>query len=396
MPDITVELDRVATGGAAIGRAPDGRVAFVTGGLPNEAVTARVTGEHRRRVEADIVAVDRAADGRRAAPCPRVADGCGGCDWQHATPDLQSDLRRIIVDDCLRRLAHIDGVDIRPGPSLDPVGYRTTVRVAVSDGRPGYRAGGSHRVVTIGDEGCLIAHPLVDEVLVDGRFGPEVTEVTVRAGARTGERLVIVSPRVDAVRMPDGVVVVGADELAAGRAVHYHEEVGDRRLRISATAFFQCRPDGAEALANLVDDALGDAPGPLLDAYCGVGLFGALVAGDRPVVAVESNRAAVADAAHNLGSAATVVRARLERWRPSPAGVVVADPARSGLGPESARRLAATGAEIVALVSCDPAAMARDVGLLVGHGYDLDRVTVLDLFGQTSHVETVSRLVRRR
>ena len=84
----------------------------------------------------------------------------------------------------------------------------------------------------------------------------------------------------------------------------------------------------------------------------------------------------------------------MERWRPEPIDAAVADPARSGLGAEGAAVLAATGAEVVALVSCDPASLARDAGLLIGHGYRLEWTTVVDLFGHTSHVEAVSRFVR--
>ena len=73
-----------------------------------------------------------------------------------------------------------------------------------------------------------------------------------------------------------------------------------------------------------------------------------------------------------------------------PADVVVADPAREGLGKRSVEKLAATGAERLVLVSCDPASLGRDAALLVASGYRLASVTVVDLFGHTSHVETVS------
>jgi tRNA/tmRNA/rRNA uracil-C5-methylase (TrmA/RlmC/RlmD family) len=84
----------------------------------------------------------------------------------------------------------------------------------------------------------------------------------------------------------------------------------------------------------------------------------------------------------------------VERWRPEPAGVVVTDPARRGLGRAGAEVVVGTGAERLALVSCDPAALARDARLLTDLGYRLERVTVLDLFGHTSHVEAVSAFAR--
>ncbi len=388
-------VNRVATGGAALGSAPDGKTTFVTGAIPDERVAVSVDVEHARRVEASVVSVLEPSADRREPPCPHVADRCGGCDWQHIMPDRQSELRRQIVSDCLRRLAGIDDVTIEAGPTLPADGYRTTVRAAVVNGKAAYRIGGSHDTVAI--EQCLVAHPLVEEILVEGWFG-SATEVTVRAGANTGERLVIVDPTADpdrhAVKVPDGVKLVGRDELTAGRRPHYHEEIGGLRLQISADSFFQCRPDGAMALAELAGDAVSDASGTLLDAYCGMGLFGALAGIGRSVIGVESNPSAVADAAYNYGPHGQVVERDFERWNAEPVGAVIADPSRVGLRAAGCDRIAETGAERIALVSCDPAALARDAGLLQERGYRMDRVTVVDLFGQTSHVEAVSRFVK--
>jgi 23S rRNA (uracil1939-C5)-methyltransferase len=250
-------------------------------------------------------------------------------------------------------------------------------------------------VVPVDD--CLIAHSLVAEILADGWFA-DAAEVTVRVGERTGDRLVVVDPTATGVRLPDGVRAVGADELAAGRDAYFHEEVGGRRFRIGARSFFQCRPDGAETLVELVGAALGPLDGHLVDAYCGVGLFALLLGDGRPVTGIESNRSSVADARINLqrpdgAPSARVIRSRVERWRSEPAVAVVADPARAGLRRPGAEVVARTGARVVVLVSCDPAALARDARLLTGLGYRLDRVITIDLFGQTSHVETISRFV---
>jgi 23S rRNA (uracil1939-C5)-methyltransferase len=88
------------------------------------------------------------------------------------------------------------------------------------------------------------------------------------------------------------------------------------------------------------------------------------------------------------------VRAALESWRPSPAEVVVADPARSGLGKVGVARTVATGAAGVVLVSCDPASLGRDAGLLHAGGYRFERARLVDLFPHTPHVEVVSTFRR--
>ncbi len=392
---VAVTIDRIAGGGDGIGNAPDGRVVFVPGSLPGDELTVRVTEVKKRFLRAVPVAVDRPADGRRRPPCPHVEQGCGGCDWQHATPTTQTALRRSIVVDSLRRLGHLDEITVTAGAPLDPEGYRTTVRAAVIDGRAGFRAASSHRVVV--PDHCRTAHPLVDEILVAGRF-PAAGEVVVKVGARTGDRLVIVDPSVNGAEVPDGVALIGRDDLAAGATASIEEIVAGRRLRISAASFFQARPDGAEALVGAVAEFLADAPdGPLLDAYGGGGLFATLVAGARSVVSIESNPSSVADARHNLarhGIDGRVIEGRVEDWVAEPMSVVIADPARTGLGRAGVEVLAATGAGRLVLVSCDPAALARDARLLVDAGYALDEVRVFDLFGNTSHIETVSRFRR--
>lgn len=394
-----VTVDRMATGGAALGPGPDGRVVFVHGAIPGEDVTAVATAVHRSRVEARAVGIDGASPDRIDPPCRHAVatsdhqPECGGCDWQYVTPERQRRLRVDIVDDCLRRLARLDRLPpLESGPDLPADGYRTTVRAVVSGGRAGYRRRRSHDPLAV--EQCIIAHPLAEELLVNGRFGSTATEVVIRVGANTGERMVVVDPVAEDVIMPDDVIVVGRDELAAGRRPHIHEELGGLRLQISADSFFQCRPDGALALARIVGDMLAPFEGSMLDAYCGVGLFGALSAVGRPVIGVESNPSAAGDARWNLRPHGRVVESMVERWEPEPVGVVVADPARAGLKANACDRLVATGASAIALVNCDPASLARDTVLLGERGLRLERVTVLDLFGHTSHVETVALFVR--
>ncbi|MGH9077074.1 MAG: hypothetical protein ACRDY0_06425, partial [Acidimicrobiales bacterium] len=195
------------------------------------------------------------------------------------------------------------------------------------------------------------------------------------------------------------VVVVGP-----GQRGWFHEEVGGRIWRVSARSFFQAGPAGAEAVVSAVDRATAGAVGPgglLVDAYAGVGVIGGVVAGRRRcrLIAVEASAEAVADARVNLADLdATVVRGPVARWSPPPGArpdVVVADPARPGLGRPGVAALASAGAPRLVLVSCDPASLGRDVVLLAGAGYLLVTVEVVDIFPGTPHVETVSTFRRR-
>ena len=112
-------------------------------------------------------------DGRRrptgsTPPCPAVALGCGGCDLQHAAAGGRSPRsRRPPSSTRSRRLGRIDDPPVvrRAGPGR-ATGFRTTVRAAVSDGRAGFRRHHSHDVVVPGR--CLVAHPLIDDLIADG------------------------------------------------------------------------------------------------------------------------------------------------------------------------------------------------------------------------------------
>jgi 23S rRNA (uracil1939-C5)-methyltransferase len=397
-PTEDVAVTGIAAGGEGVGRLGDGRAVFVRGGLPGERLRVAVTEERKRFARAELVEVLEAAPERVGPPCSQVAAGCGGCDWQHVAPEAQRRLKATIVSDALRRIGRLDPPEPDLGPELAVDGWRTTVRAVVDDeGRAGFRLRHAHDPLAVGPGGCLVAHPLVDEVLREGFFPAPVREVTVRAGAATGERLVLCAPKVGDSRVPEGVETVGADDLSGGHRAWIHEVVAGRKWRISAESFFQGRPDGAEALIETIVAVLGDAVVPgasVVDLYSGVGLF-AGVLGERTggrVVAVESNRSAVADARINLADLgdARIVRSDVRRWGPSAADVVVADPSRHGLGAEVVPRIGSTGARALALVSCDPGALGRDAGLLAAAGWGLRSVRLVDLFPHTAHVEVVT------
>jgi 23S rRNA (uracil1939-C5)-methyltransferase len=321
----------------------------------------------------------------------------------HLAPGAQVGAKVGVVVDALRRLGGWAEPVVRPGPDLDPWGFRTTMRCAVRDGRAGLRRGSSREVIAL--DRCAIAHPALDELIHEGRFG-DAREVTLRVGAATGERLAVVTPARGDVRLPDDVVVVGADELARGKRVWIHEEVGGRRWRVSAGSFFQSRPDGAAALvevvrgltADVLDRGRAGSPAVLVDAYGGVGLFaGSLLVGRSGwrVLCAEESRSACADARVNLRDLdAKVVTTRVERLRAPRAELVIADPARAGLGRRAADALVGAEPERIVLVSCDPAAAGRDAALLSARGYAPVEAVVVDLFPHSHHTETVVRFDR--
>ncbi|HEX4905146.1 MAG TPA: hypothetical protein VFU93_06835 [Acidimicrobiales bacterium] len=375
---IELTTTAVAAGGDAVARDADGKVAFVTGALPGERVLAEVTEERHDFNRAVAVEILDAAPGRVTPPCPHIERGCGGCGWQHIELSTQRTMKLDIVTDALRRIGGIAEPDVTHGPHLAPDGFRTTIRLANGTG---FRHARSHDVVDV--DSCLVAHPLLQDLLgkVTMHGG---TEVTLRCGARTGDRLAIGDGPITA---PEGVRI--------GPKAWLTEEVAGRTWRISARSFFQARPDGADALVALVRRAGEDAPkGPLVDAYGGVGLFAGSLGRDRQTTIVEWSASSVRDAKVNVPDA-KVVASDVARWKPTSAKLVVADPPRTGLGKKGVAVLDASGTKHLVLVSCDPAALARDAKLLGAAGFDHDGTTLVDLFPHTPHIESVTRFIRR-
>ena len=400
-----VRAERLVASGAALSRRSDGRIVLVDDALPGELVEVTIGARHGADRGTVVQIIERSGD-RITPTCPHVADGCGGCDLATLEHAAQGHAKVAMVTDALRRIGRWTDPVVREGPPLDPWGFRTTLRLAVTNGRAGLRRASSNAIVEL--DHCAVAHPLLDELVADGTFG-DATEVTLRVGAATGARLAVITPNRDGIRLPDDVRVVGTDELAAGKRAWIHEIVADRRWRISADSFFQTRPDGAAALVDVVTamaaDALDVPPRSdgrlltLLDTYSGVGLFAGSLLGGRDgwrAVTVESSRSAAADARVNLSDLeARMVTSTVERLRPPRADVVVADPSRAGLGRGGAAVLAATGAPRIVLVSCDPASAGRDLALLAARGYDPVEAVVIDLFPHTHHSEVVTRFDRR-
>ena len=385
-----LHIERLVAGGDALAR-DEGRVVFVDNALPGETIEAELVEVKRDFARARMLRVTEASPHRVAPPCRHVAEGCGGCDWQHLAVSMQHDAKVAVVREAFARTARMPEASIVRGGAVGHEASRTTVRMAVTpNGRLGFRRAASHDTVNI--ERCLVMHPLLQELVSSVGVRGE-GEVTLRCSAATGERAVWSHDKARVLGLPD--------DVAAGAAAVVHEDVAGARLRVSMSSFFQASPQAAELLVDTVARAAGDSldgrDGIVVDGYGGVGLFAATVV---PIgvqcVLVESSESACSDAYENLrGRSAKVMHTRFEHWRAQRAGLVIVDPARSGLGKPGVTTLLDTAAPTVVLVSCDAVAAARDARLLVDAGYDLINAEVLDLFPHTHHVEVVSRFERR-
>jgi 23S rRNA (uracil1939-C5)-methyltransferase len=380
VPDTFAEevvLERFVAGGDALGRLGDGRVVFVRGGMPGERIRLDRVDAKRDFVRSVAHTVLEPSLARVGEPCATRRAGCGGCDWQHVDSSQQLPEKVSVVREAFTRVGRIEHPWVLPGGSVPFWGYRTTVRLGADrSGRLGIREERSHRVVPTSH--CPVTHDRLNtliaaELRVDGPG-----EVSLRVSTSHDMATASMAQR-SQLRGPAEVLALGA--------------VG---VRVSAGAFFQSGPAAALLLIDRVRAAAGDALGAArtIDAFGGIGLFTAAYSLEGAVV-VESSAVACRDAVHNLrGLGARVVEARWEDWSALPAGLVIADPARAGLGRRGAEVAAATGAERIVVVSCDPVSGARDGALLGELGYSPAGASVVDLFPQTHHVEVVARYDR--
>jgi 23S rRNA (uracil1939-C5)-methyltransferase len=388
MSSIVVRAEKMAAGGDAIARMPDGRVVFVRGALPDESVAIDVVQSKKDFARAEVADVLEPSSARVDPPCPAYAAGCGGCTWQHVAPAAQLELKAAVVMEALRRTGKIADPAIEFGSSVPPWAYRTTLRLAVDGGGLGLRRRTSHDIVEL--DACPVSHPRLQDLLATVQVRGH-GEVSLRVGDSSGERSAWVA---------DGDVEfldVPAD-VGVGPGAVVHENVAGRDLQVSAASFFQSGPAAAELLVAAVAEACSDLADAdtVVDAYGGIGLFATMFERAR-VIVVEGSAAACADAAANLADRrAKVVHAQVEQWKPRHADLVIADPSRSGLGRTAVGVLTDTSARRIVLVSCDPVSLARDAGLLRDRGYDHVKSLVLDLFPQTHHVEVVTTFERRR
>lgn len=412
---IEVELTDIGHGGVAVGRAPDGRAAMVRFGLPGETVKVNVTEDKKRYLKGDAYeVVGEPSVHRIAHPWPEAGPGgVGGADLGHVEFSWQTEWKTRVLQSQIRRIGgeelaeHLRSQGIEPrvrGFEQDAQtnGWHTRTRVDLTAdgcGRLGMYREGTHDVIAL--ERLPIADPRIEELGILGRgaagrgwdFGPGTRVKAVAPSA--SEPVVVVGRQVlDAHGEPAETPFVHERVSLAGREYDY---------RVRADGFWQIHREAATVISALVLEAADVHSGDhVLELYSGAGLFTlslSTAVGDNGTVrAIEGNRLAVETARANLRD---YPRARARTGKITPrmieregygTDVLIADPPRTGLKIEGARAAAQSDARRIVLVSCDVAAMARDVAAMVAAGRRVLALDSLDMFPNTSHFEVVTTL----
>ena len=387
--------------------------------------------------------------GYRTYTC-QIARDCGGCEWLAVPYPIQLRRKQEQVEELLGAMAREDDAALEPIRGMDePVRYRHKAATPFAHGprgrvRCGFYAAGTHRIVPC--ETCLVEDERARRILNsvarvaerlhippydEDRGVGVLRHAVVRCGWKTEDVLLVLVTRVDELRDPGRLV----SELRAAcpEVTSIVQNVNDRRtnailgrrcrtlfgpgvmhdqllgctFEIGPTSFYQTNPEQTEVLYQLaLEGVAGSAR--VLDAYCGTGTIGICAAReseDARVTGVEQVEGAVACARRNAEANGVQDRCRFvaadaTEWMAREGArerfdAVVMDPPRAGSTPEFLAGVAALAPERVAYVSCNVVTQARDLELLRKRGYRLERVTPVDMFPHTRHVESVVTLRRR-
>ena len=381
-------VDKWVYGGEGLARI-EGRVVLVPNVLPGE--SARI--DSGKDVHASLIEVLTPAAERVTPACPLFTT-CGGCHYQHAPYEYQLARKVEILREQLQRVGKINfegEIEVISGP---PLGYRNRAQFHIASGKIGYLAARSHELVPVEGE-CPVSSPRLNQALAemrgrlsDPRFPRFVQALEVFTNETDVQINVIDSERAVARRFYEW--------CESKQAIDYTTAFGT--FRVSSRSFFQVNRFLVEKLVEAALPAEGGESA--LDLYAGVGLFALPMARRfRSVTAVETGSSAAHDLEFNASRAEVPVKMEqarvedyLERLQATPA-FVLADPPRAGLGKDVVAHLQRLAPPRVTIVSCDPATLARDLAGL--SSYEIESLTMVDLFPQTYHLETIARLRRR-
>lgn len=422
---------KLVYGGDALGH-HQGRTVLVPRALPGERLEVEEVRTAKGVVHACPLRVLAAAPERIEPPCPYFGR-CGGCQYQHLSPERQTAAKSDILRETLRRIARISWDAEIPAHAAHPWNYRNQAQLKVARREDGQAALGffeaeSHRLIPV--DACLIISPRLNAILHELRGADwsqrlvPFSEIELLADDRDEEARITwrggfdASPALDdrnvelAAKCLEVLPGVTSVAIERGRALQVFGKpalayaAGDFRYQVSHGSFFQASrfllPELVTAVASGGRDPAAPVGGALaLDLYAGVGLF-ALPLARRftQVIAVEANSRSAGDLAANAQAYGLAnIRAMpqtafdfLRRFAQTEPDLVVLDPPRAGVGYPTLKLLAGLRPRRIHYASCHPPTLARDLAYLIERGYRLDSVELFDFFPQTFHIESLARL----
>jgi len=438
---IECEILSLGHDGRGIAR-KNGKIQFVEGALPGEMVTARFIAQRSKFDELKVTQINVAAAERIAPRCQHI-ELCGGCSLQHMTSDMQIQYKQNVLKEQFSHFGNLSSLDWFEPLRSEAWGYRSKARLGVyfdskkSQVLLGFREKGARNITDVSRCEVLDERiaPHLDgfRALVSSLSEPKIlTQFEVAAG---DDGVAVTARHVKALRDEDIDKLLEFSKannfelyLQPGGAETSHKVWPDNNLeRLSYKLLLPKRlnPEGSSSKytdlsllfhpkdftqvnaglnRQMVLRALEcldlKAEDRVLDLFCGLGNFTLPIAAfAKEVVGIEGSEAMVLrgqeNAKHNALTNVSFHSTDLQTdfthasWAKQGFDKILIDPPRSG-ALDVVRYLSRFNAKRVVYISCNPATLARDAGVLIDKGYTLLKAGVMDMFPHTSHVESIA------
>jgi len=395
-------IEKLVYGGSGLARTVEG-VVFVPRTVPGDVVEIDITSRKKDYSLGRAVQLLTASNDRRVPKCPNF-ETAGCCHWDHIRYPMQLNWKENIVRESLRRLGKIPFDDAIPRITGPEHHYRLRATFHVHRGALGFLRENSNMIVPIVECAALVpelnafishANALkLDAAKIDVVASGSAISATFHFFNRPPQR--------DTVLQIPGLTALTF--LTGAQQFHYAQgppaiDVMGFNYGLNSNAFFQANRFLLEPfIEEVVRQA--DASGKnVIELYSGSGFFSIPLASvARQLIAVESNPAAVRQARENaranqmwntqfaIGNVDTILANALAR-----PDVVVLNPPRTGTGLRVAERVAALRSLRLVYISCNPTTFAREAMVFLRKGYSLRRLTLIDQFPNTYHVELVAQ-----
>ena len=406
----TLTIARMGHQGDGIAETPNGLV-FVPGALPGEVISAEV--KDGRAEQFDLI---EASPDRRPIHSETYAE-CGVAPMQHWADEPYLAWKRDVVIQTLAR----EGIETEVEATVAvPQASRRRLALHARSGPGGrvllgFKARRSWRLVELTDcpvsDPALIAAlpglakvaapflghpksaPTLHVTLTDTGLDVDVTGVEKKSGGLTADvraRAIAAAHEADLARLSldgDTLVMARQPRITFGRAT----------VPLPPAAFLQAAPAAEAAMVSRAVEAVRGAK-KVADLFCGAGTFTFPLAEVASVIAADSSAASIAalkagvSTAQGLktidAQARDLFRRPLSPFDLKGCDAIVFDPPRAG-ALEQTQQLPGTKASVVVGVSCNPQTFARDARILIDAGFRLEKVTPIDQFLWSTHVELV-------
>ena len=430
----------------------EGYPIFIEGALQGEKVKVKIVKVKKSYAYGKLLEIIEKSEGREEPKCSNYKR-CGGCSIQHMNYKKQLDFKWNRVKDCISKIGGISEeiVNYPIGMNENPYRYRNKVQLPIGkvngDIVIGFYAPRSHNIINI--DSCLIQDEVADKVAkltkewinkyniepatVDGEFNPKgiLRHIMIRKAFKTGEVMVVLVATKEKVPFIDEfkkIIIENIDEIKSivlnvnpkntnvilgekcitlyGKDI-IQDYIGNFKFNISPLSFFQVNPKQTEILYNkALEYANLTGKETVFDAYCGTGTITLFLSQKaKKVYGVEIIEPAIINAKENarinnvdnaeffVGKSEEIIPQLINEG--IKADTIVVDPPRKGCDIKLLDAIGETKPEKIVYVSCDPSTLARDLKILEDKGYITLKVQPVDMFPQTSHIETVCLISKK-